>query len=377
MKLLIAADIFFPELGGPATYAPTLANALTKQGSTVAIVSLNPHSDRSIVSCPVYPVSSKLKLLRYVHYAWLLFKHARTADVVYAMGPVNAGFPALLVARMLRKKFVVKVVGDYAWEQGIQRFGVTELPDEFQQKTYGGQVEFLRSIESYVTRRADVVITPCEYLKNMVVGWGVPADHIRVINNAVDVHQVAPAKKPTGERWIVSSGRMTKWKGMETLVTLLPRLLAEFPDVRLKLIGVGPEFKNVEKKVKELRLESFVELLGTVPRDTALACVHAADAFILNSGYEGLSHALIEALHFGRPVFASSAGGDSEVVIPGKSGVLFPYDDADEIVRVLQVFLRTGEAQNAGLQTPWREEFFNRFTVSTMVANTKALLESL
>lgn len=376
MKILIAADIFPPESGGPATYSVTLANELVKQGVEVKIVSLNPDGDTRITQ-NTYHVTQRNKALRYVNYLWLLFKHAKDVDVVYAMGPVNAGLPALLVARIRRKKFVVKVVGDYAWEQGIQRFGVTELMDEFQQKQYGGAIRLLRSIESFVTGAADQVITPCAYLKRIVEGWGVPASKIEVIYNAVSVQTAVPIEKSQGERWIVSNARLTKWKGMDTLITMMKTITAEFSDVRLKIIGGGPEYEHLKRQVDQEQIGHVVELTGNLPRKDALRYVAAADLFILNSGYEGLSHALIEALHAGRPVAASNAGGDSEVVIPGKTGMLFSYNNLEEITTLVRAFLRTGNAQNQGLQTPWRQEFFAQFAIPTMVEKTKLKLEDV
>ena len=164
MRLLIAADIFPPESGGPATYAVTLANELWKQGVAVKIVSLNPNSDQSKVQCAVYKVKSHHKFLRYFEYLFLLLKQVTTSDVVYAMGPVNAGLPALVSARLIGKKFVVKVVGDYAWEQGVARWGVADTVDDFQNKNnYSFLVRTLKLVESFVVSKADAVLVPCVY----------------------------------------------------------------------------------------------------------------------------------------------------------------------------------------------------------------------
>ena len=64
---------------------------------------------------------------------------------MYALDPVSVGLPASLAALVLGKKFILRVAGDYAWEQGRQRFGVTDELDEFQLKKYGWRVERLRS----------------------------------------------------------------------------------------------------------------------------------------------------------------------------------------------------------------------------------------
>ena len=66
---------------------------------------------------------------------------------------------------------MIRIAGDYAWEQAAQRFGVTDGIEEFQDKKYGLRVELLRWIQSFVAKNADKVITPSFYFKKVVSGW--------------------------------------------------------------------------------------------------------------------------------------------------------------------------------------------------------------
>ena len=376
MKLLIAADIFPPESGGPATYAVTLAKELTKQGDQVVIVSLNPNSDRSTVSCFLFPVSFQNKLLRYFQYLYLLFKHSKAVDVIYAMGPVNAGFPAWLAARLRRKKLVVKVVGDYAWEQSTQRFGVTDSMAVFQkQRHYSAIVQFLKWLESFVVRHADRVIVPSDYLRGIVLGWGAKADQVEIVYNAVELKVVAAVAKPNEERWIVSVGRLVPWKGMEALVSIASEIITEHPNLKLKIIGDGPEREKLRLKIEDLRLKDCVELLGNLPREQTLSFIHAADVFVLNSGYEGLSHVLLEALSFSRPVLVSDVGGNPEIIIKNQTGDLFEYNNHVQIREKIREFLQNPSLHLPKLNTD--DLFFDRFKLSTMIAKTKQTLEKV
>lgn len=337
MKLLLVADIFPPQSGGPATYVVELANAFVKQGVDVQIVSLNPTSDTTVASCPVIRVSWKNKLLRYLEYFWLLFQKAKYVNVVYAMGPVNAGLPALVAARLRGKKFVVKVVGDYAWEQyqgaGLDLYTI----DEFQTARVGGKIGWLKRVESFVVRHADHVITPCAYLKRLVVGWGAEEKNVSVIYNAIAIPSVTPKVKPAGEKWVVSIGRDVPWKGMKTL----SELSLDFP-------------KNVKLKI-----------VSGASRQEALCTLASADVFVLNSGYEGLSHALLEAVALGVPVLASDVGGNPEVV---PSDHLFPYDDRAAIARKIVEMLAAPRRLS-----PLGREFQFVF----MIERTQKLLESV
>lgn len=336
MKLLLAADIFSPESGGPATYVVTLANELVKQGVEVRVVSLNPQSDRSVVSCSMKHVTYNNKFLRYFEYAWLLWREARYCDVVYAMGPVNAGLPALIVSRLRGKKFVVKVVGDYAWEQSVQRYGIEDLVDDFQKKTYGWHVQLLKLIESFVVHHADKVITPCQYLKKLVGGWGAEPEKVEVIYNAISIPSVTPKEKQEGEQWVVSVGRSVPWKGVE----VLSEVIKDFPD-----------------KVK-------LKVVASESRQEALSYLAAADVLVLNSGYEGLSHVLLEAISLGVPVLASAVGGNPEIVPPE---YLFPYNDAEAIKEKLSHVLAEPRAKSRALG--------EQFQLDTMINRTKELLQ--
>src|SRR3989344_9578793 len=113
MKIVIAAPLYPPEIGGPATYAKLLLEGLSQKGIEVDIVKFS-------------EVRHLPKLIRHYAYYRRVLRSARGADAVLALDPASVGLPAMYAARKAKKPFVVKIVGDYAWEQGIQRFGITQ-----------------------------------------------------------------------------------------------------------------------------------------------------------------------------------------------------------------------------------------------------------
>lgn len=375
LKLLIAADIFPPQSGGPATYSVAIAQELLKQNFQVNIVSLNPESNKKLVDCYLLPVYNLPKLLKYIHYFWLLYKQAKHADVIYAMGPVNAGLPAWLAAKLRGKKLVVKVVGDYAWEQGRGRFGLTESIDDFQ--NHGSTINAvgrLKKIQCFVVKRANKVIVPSQYLKKIVLGWGAGEAKIKVIYNSVQFKELPPHNKPAGERWIVSVARLVAWKGMDALVEVMPAILETFPLTKLKIIGSGPMAESLNLQVENLGLVNVIDLLGERPHEDALRYIRAADVVVLNSGYEGLSHVILEALSFGRPVVASSAGGNPELIEPGVTGELFTYNNRQELTQKIIKVLLLGIIKKELLLDAERKEFFDKFTLNRMVKDTSEML---
>ncbi len=377
MKLLIAADIFPPESGGPATYAVTLANELVKQGIEVTIVSLNPNSDKTKVNCPLFAVHSNFKPLRYWQYYQLLLTHGRDVDVIYAMGPVNAGWPALRAAKKLGKKFAVKVVGDYAWEQWQNRRRLNKefvSVDAFQSLPINGKIALLRRVERLVAQGADRVIVPSEYLKNIVLFWGVKLSKLEVVYNAIEYIKVNPISHPK-ERWIVSVARLTPWKGMDTLIETMSDLVKKFPDIKLKIVGTGSEMEKLNLKIQNLKLKNSVELLGELPRRKTLEYIASANLFVLNSGYEGLPHTLLEARLMNKPIFASDVGGNPEIVQNAVYSFLFKYNDQKMLGKKIEEFFE--ETSEVVMSVEQDIHFLEKFKFETMIQETKKLLEQI
>lgn len=322
MRLVIATPLYPPESGGPATYAELLVRELPGQGIEPILV--------KFADVRGYP-----KLLRHFLYYRRVFRAAQTADAVLALDPVSTGLPAMHAAKKARKPFFVKVVGDYAWEQGVQRFGVTDSLDQFvQQKNVPYPVRVLRAVETKVARAASAVIVPSQYLAGIVASWGI---HSTVIGNSVSVDHIgtvpdALAKLP--RPLIVSVGRLVPWKGMEALITTVAKLRNEYP-ASLAIVGDGPLLSGLTKQAERL-LPGASLLTGRLSHEDTLAVIRSADVFVLNSTYEGLSHLLIEALRLGKAIIATNAGGNSELIKHEMNGLLIKPEDENALTASLK-----------------------------------------
>ena len=177
MKLLLATGIYPPDIGGPATYAVLLEKEFPKKGIDVDVVTYGPAGvSRS------FP-----KGLRHFIFFLKCYLAALKSNIVLAQDTISAGLPALFAARLSGKKFIIRVPGDYVWEQSVQRFGVKDSIDDFQYKKYGWRVEFLRSIQKFVVNNADIVITPSKYFGNLVSKWVKDPSKIHVIYNGIEL----------------------------------------------------------------------------------------------------------------------------------------------------------------------------------------------
>ncbi|MEA2701842.1 MAG: hypothetical protein QOE22_551 [Candidatus Parcubacteria bacterium] len=364
MRLLIATPLYPPEPGGPATYAKLLEEGLPALGVDVSVVKFG-------------DVRHLPKLVRHFAYMRRLVRKGRSADVILVLDPVSTGFPAALAALFLRKRLVLRVGGDYAWEQGKQRFGITQSLDDFVRTgRVPLPVAILRSVESWVAHRARLVITPSEYLKGIVATWGIPAGKIAVVHNSVAPTEGGAVPEHVRELphpRVVTVARLVPWKGVDGLIDAVAEARSTGKAVSLVIVGEGPERARLEAHARE-KLEGGTVFTGALSPENVHAMLRESDIFVLNSTYEGLSHVLIEALMAGVPVVATRAGGNGEVLTED-SGILIPVGDtpalADAIGKIardpeLRARLRKGALERAGA-----------FSVPVMLARTQELLSKL
>ena len=326
LKVLVATGLYPPEIGGPATYAKLFETELPKRGIDVIVL----------------PFSSVRHLppgIRHLAYLMKTYARARASDLVLVQDTVSTGFPAALASILARRPYILRVPGDYAWEQGVQRFGVREDLDAFQTRTYGMSIGIMRAIQRFVVRRAARVIAPSRYLARIVYDW-VPGRHIDVVYNGIEHVDAEPQQKPEGFT-IVSIGRLVPWKGMGGIIEVVAR------EVRWNviIIGDGPERDRLEALARELGCEARVRFMGSLPRTAALGWAKVGDVFVLNSSYEGLSHTLLEVMSLDIPVVAWAVGGNPELI---EDAPPLPADAAVEALhgRIHGVFMGRESARS-------------------------------
>lgn len=363
MRVLIATPLYPPEPGGPATYAKLLEEGLPGLGIDVTVVKFS-------------DVRHLPKVVRHFAYMRRLVRAGRSADGILVLDPVSTGLPAAFAACKLQKPLILKVVGDYAWEQGRQRFGVTLSLDDFiRTKNVPFRVRILGRIERRVAHRAKAVIVPSEYLKRVVCAWGIQEENITVVHNAVeptDKGTVPETVRTLPHPRIVTIARLVPWKGLDGLIDAVADVRKEGTAVSLVVVGEGPEKERLEKLADEKLGDSYV-FTGALTPDDAQAVLRESDILALNSTYEGLSHVLIEALMTGLPVVATDAGGNKEVL--GDSGMLVPVGDTSALRDALAKLVQDSELRKSlGTAARKRSE---TFSVPVMLARTKELLKTI
>lgn len=352
-SLLITTGVFAPDIGGPASYARILGTHLAQQGIRVTVLtysSVRSHVSDSDLPFRVYRVWTGIPWgLRhgiYVLRAWIF---AHSVDGILALNTVSAGVPAALAARLAGKPLVVRVVGDYAWEIAIQTGRTFLLIDDFQKTRKTGRIGRLHRMQVWTCTKAKAVIVPSQYLGEMVAGWGIAPEKTHVIYNGIDFppidisHEDARRKIGIAGTILISAGRLVPWKGFRMLIKLMPQLLQVHQFFRLVIVGDGPDMPMLQSVVRNLGLERKVFLVGRKSAQELALYLAAADVFILNTGYEGFSHQILEAMQARVPVITTSVGGNREIIVQGQNGLLVRYNDEFNLIEAIKMIWKNEE----------------------------------
>src|SRR4051812_25066441 len=336
MRIEIVSGIWPPDVGGPATHAPELADWLRARGHAVeAFVTAD--APPAVEAYPVRWVSRRLPVgVRHAEVVRRLSGRARRADVVYGTSMLGRSAAAALVAG---SPLVLKVTSDPAFERARRRGAVGGAVVDFQHGHGSALIRALRVSRDATVRRAAHVVCPSTYMAELVVSWGVPQDRVTVLPNPAPRPDEAAAVELGDRPAVVFAGRLTAAKDLGVLL----RALAEVPEATLTVVGDGAERSSLQALAAELRLGQRVRFLGPRPRPEVLGLMAAADAVVLSSAWENFPHGLVEALAMGTPVVATRVGGVPEIVEEGANGLLVGAGDPHAFAAALSRLLDDSE----------------------------------
>jgi len=214
-----------------------------------------------------------------------------------------------------------------------------------------------------------------------LIANGVRSDQISVIPNGVDPARLReaasaeppPTLRPAAAR-VGSVGRLERVKGTEYFLRAAARLAADHPDVRYVVAGTGSCERELRELAVDLGIAHLVEFLGYV--GAAPPLIASLDIVIVPSLSEASGLTAMEAMALGVPVVASFAGGLSEVVENGRTGLLVPPADAEAIARAVARLLDNPELGRR-LAAEGERHVAKRFTVGRMVDAYLALYEEI
>lgn len=354
MRIVITSPIFPPDLGGPATYVPSLASHLAARGHDLTVVAFCSDPEPKGWPFEVVAIPRAWLPVRYLRHFLAVVKAIRKADILYINE--HLAFPVALAGRLCGKKMVIRVMVDSTWEISHRLGWHGDTITAFQHKTYGWKVAWIRRIQrlwwSWVSR----IITPSQFLRGIVLGYGVNPQKVELIHNAYHGpldHKATKAEcraelgLPADRVVLLSICRLMVWKGVDGLIRALERLPSHH---HLYVAGDGDQQAPWTALAADLGLSDRVHFLGNVPHATLMNWIRASDVFLLNSEYEGLSHTLLEVMWLGLPAAVSNVCGNPELIEDGVTGRTFAPHDTDAIVDAVTDLLADPERTAALVQ---------------------------
>jgi PEP-CTERM/exosortase A-associated glycosyltransferase len=268
----------------------------------------------------------------------------RRPDLLHAHSPVLNALPALWVGRKHGLPVVYEMRA--SWEDAAVDHGSTRE----------GSVRYRlsRALETYALKRADAITTICEGLRADIAARGIDADAVTVIPNAVDVKSFefdAPADPQLrrslgleGATVVGFAGSFYGYEGLDLLLDAAAMLSADRPELRVLLVGGGPQEASLKAQAQRLGIAERVIFAGRVPHAEVQRYYNLIDVLAYPRRSIRLTEIVtplkpLEAMAQGRIFVASDVGGHRELVRDGETGFLFPAGDAAALARTIDALL--------------------------------------
>jgi len=228
-------------------------------------------------------------------------------------------------------------------------------------------------------RHADLVVGPsADTVQRLISEQQIRPDKVKQLPWGLDPEFEArlsarashslPPGFPSAGRIILTVGRWDsseQYKGADTLITALPRVLEGEPDASLVLVGDGNDRPRLERLVRDLDITEHAHFLHGLAPEHLSACYANCDVFALPSRGEGFGLVFLEAMAYGRPVVGGAHGGIPDIVEDGATGLLVRHGDVESLTQALESILgdpeRAREMGARGRDRVAKEFSFKRF----------------
>lgn len=330
LKILLVVDSYFPAVGGTERQLAQLAPRFSELGHNVEILcaQLRPNDPvrDQISGVPVrriaFPRIWKLgSVVMHIKLAWVLWREYRHFDVIHVHIVHNMAPVVGALRPFLRGMLVAKISG------------ATEMTGGLLDPKNSKSLRF--RVRNYFVRKFDYFQVISSNIREAMIHAGYDASKLIGIPNGVILSRFSEGnttRAPELQFSAVYAGRLACVKGVDVLLRAWAKVVAQFP-ARLIILGDGPELENLQSQAEELGISANVEFAGDCP-DIA-PYLAQSDIYIQPSRAEGLSNSVIEAMAAGLPIVATQVGGNGDLVVQGKSGLLVQPESPDDLATAI------------------------------------------
>lgn len=239
-------------------------------------------------------------------------------------------------------------------------------------------------------RKADFVLVPsAELMELSTKVYGVEVRKLVLFPNGVDVHKFSPKinsnriRRALGledKKILFFAGMISRDRGLDRLITAMPNIVNEEPEVRLLIVGSGPEKSKLLNLSKRLGVDKCTVFLDEVSHDSIPKYISLADVTIGPLTMSGLTVGtmpikVLEYLACGKPVVACYGGVSKGLVINGYNGVLVNPPNVDELSGAIIRLLRDSKLTKK-LGENARRHIESLYDWNTIIGKLEEVLES-
>ena len=325
VRIVLPVLRYVPALGGATRHVQLIAEGLAARGHTVTVVTQSEPGvpdDETIAGVKVVRIRMRHVAGFRVPKGYLRLLRSMDADLLQQSGN-----------RIWNVDYYLPFARSFAWPQVIMPMGFYHywMRPGFVRWLYYDQY-FARRIRAF---DAFIASTPGE--RDQVVGWGYPADRVRVVPIGIDLEEWASrpdSADAVRASWGLGTPHVAVYAGgfydnkrVDRLVRAVAATRGEWGLVVLGPDVPGNPYDRAHCEALARELSARVQFLGAVPRSMVLASLYAADAYVQGSAFEGFGIGLLEAMAAGRPFVAFEAGAARELSATG-AGVCVTSEDA-------------------------------------------------
>lgn len=348
MRIGMMADVYKPHVSGITNYIALNKRALEQAGHQVYVFTFGdldyPDEEEHIIRSPGVPLldTGYYLSLRYSKKARKLINHM---DLVHVHHPFLSGSLAL---RYCRRRGIPIVFTNHTRYDLYAQVYLPVLPEVF------GETALEAYLPSFC-RACDMVITPSPGMRDVLTRFGVNTP-IDVVPNGVDLEPFTnPLNIEDAGRYglqkddvvLIYTGRMGPEKNLTFLLRAFNGAAQAFDNVKLLLVGDGPERDNLEDRVNHMGIQNRVIFTGMVPYHALPGYLALADAFVTASITEVHPLSVIEAMAVGLPVLGIQSPGVGDTIENGKTGFIVPEEDLAAFTAMMVRLITHGDERRA------------------------------
>lgn len=250
------------------------------------------------------------------------------------------------------------------------------------------RVGFFYPFWRWIFKKADHIQVISNYLADFARNHSAISP-ITVVPNGVDLTAITKAatgarRKNNKETVLITTSRLVRKNGVDIIIRALAELRnAGAKDVRLEIVGGGPEEKNLRSLARNLKLGDAVDFVGQVETSQIPIYLRGADIFARPSRSEGLGSSFLEAMAAGLPVIGTRVGGipdflkDPNIVGPAKAtGIFVKPDNPKDLALKIALLMRNAELRKKTAQNA-KSLVFKNYSWEIVAAHMRTIFAAL